>query len=234
MRHYRCTRLTSLIAVLFAAPMLSLCAAIQVTNSGISTCEMGNCASPDALDLGGSVAGTFDYIYTVAADGDRYSITGSYSASYPGSASIGFAVVANYIGNASNSTSSADTIAVDLLQNYNFVGNPNGLWSAMATLTQTGDAPGSFTEAQLSFNGVGLGLMGPYYGPGSQVFTSSANVSGLTSPLAGDFNYTFQFAAGTPAAPEPAGAGLLALGLLAFLVPAYRRRRRVMNLSSSN
>lgn len=215
-------RIGFLTGCLLLAATVAQPAAISVNG----TCEMGNCSTPDALDLGGSTNGTFSYIYTFG-NTDRYSITGNYSASYAGATSIGFNVIANYIGNSSNSASSADTLSVDLLQDYNYQGDPNGTYSVTTTLTQDGNAPGSYTEAQLSYNGQGLGLMGPYFGPGSQSFSASKALSGLTAPLAADFNYTFFFAAGSPAVPEPAEVGLLMCGFIAVLLPALRRRKQM-------
>ncbi len=204
------------------APVIAQSAAISVNGS----CELGNCTMPDALNAGDSTSGTFSYLYTFA-DTDKYTITGSYSASYlSGSTGISFTAVANYVGNSTNTASSADLLPVDLLQNYHFVGSADGTYSASATLTQIGDAPGSYTSSQLSYDGNGLGLMGPYFGPGSKLFTSSATLSGLTDPLAADFNYTFFFAAGTPSVPEPAEAGLVVAGLFAFVVVFLRRQKR--------
>lgn len=209
------------------APAIARADAISVNG----TCELGDCATPDALNPGGSNSGTFSYIYTFG-NGDKYGITGSYGSSYlSGSTSISFKALANYIG--PGPSAGADLLPVDLLQDYNFSGDADGTYSVSATLTQVGDAPGSYTSSQLFYDGQGLGLMGPYFGPGSAPFSSSQSLSGLTEPLAADFNYTFYFAQGTSPVPEPARGGLVAAGLLAFVVVMLRRKQAHSPLRSS-
>jgi hypothetical protein len=201
------------------APTIARADAISV--NGI--CELGDCVSPDALNPGGSTSGNFSYVYTFG-DGDKYSIAGSYASSYlSGSTSISFSANANYIG--TGPSVGPDTLSVDLLQDYNVTGNPDGTYSASATLTQVGDAPGSSTSAQLFYEGQGLGLMGPYFGPGSAPFSTSQSLVGLNAPLAADFNYTFFFEPGTSSVPEPASGGFAVAGLLAVVVFVLRRKQ---------
>jgi len=218
-------RLSNLTAILVAAPLLCLPAAVQVNG----TCEVGTCATPGTLNSGDSVPSTpFSFVFTFA-DTDKYFVNGDYSASYTGGAThIAFTANANYIGNSTNTTSGHDTLTIDLLQDYNFTtGSPDGTYHSHAKLNVPGSAAaGSFAEAQVFYDGQSTGLMGPYSGPGTKDFFTSKTLSGLTNPIDVDFQYVFNFAAGTTAIPEPTEAGLFALGLIGLAIPAVLRRRR--------
>ena len=207
----RSRRVLSFSALLCMASWPCLPAAIQATGSSTS-CEVGNCASPGTLSPGDSVGTTaYSFIYTFA-NTDKYFVAGSYSAS--GAApSISFSATATYLGNSTSTASASDTLSVDLLQFFSYNDNPDGTYDESATLSQANVAPGSYVTSELSFGGQGIGLMGPLTTLGSQSFSMSAVLTGLANPNEADFNYTFHIAAGSPAVPEPAEAGFLALGI---------------------
>ncbi len=222
-------RLSNLTAIMLAAPMLCLPGAVNIT--GITpptptTCEVGTCATPGTLNAGGSTSGSFDFFYTLA-NTDKYEVFGSYSAAYlGGTTSLFFNTNPIYIGNSTHTASAADTISIDLLQDFNFTtGSPDGTYHFGTTLTPVG-GPGSCTSAFQSIDGQMIPEAGPYCGPGSKHYSESAMLAGLTEPLTDILNHTYNFAAGTSAIPEPADMGLLAIGLLGFAIPAFLRRKR--------
>jgi hypothetical protein len=171
-----------------------------------------------------SIASTpFSFIYTFA-DTDQYSVMGTYSAS--GTApSISFSAVATYLGNSTHTASSADVLSVDLLEDFSYTGSTSGTYTETATLSQTNVGGGSSVTAQLFFGGTGIGLLGPFTGMGSQVYTKSATLT-PPNPALADFNYTFTLAAGSPAAtPEPGSLTFLGIGVSIF---AFTRGRRAI------
>lgn len=212
------------IIILLAAPVLCLPAAISING----TCELGSCSSPDLLASGASIPST-PFSYDAVVNGDTFKVSGTYSAAYNanGSTSINFSPVVSLISTG-GATSNNDLITVDLFQDYNLT-PISGSYSASASITLSNDfGPGSYGEAELFYNGQSTGLIGPYTGVGTFNGSSSANLSGLSAPLAADFRFTFDFAAGsavTPSVPEPSAAALLLLGGIAVVVPGFRRRK---------
>lgn len=203
----------ALTITLFILSVPALCLPAAITANG--TYEVGT--TPGTLSSGQSTSGTYSFLYTFT-DGDIYSVTGSYSAS--DTPTFDFSSTANYIGNTTNPAGASvgsDTLNVDLLQDFAYTGSSTTTGSASATLTQFDDAPGSYAEAEVFYDNQGLGMMGPYYGPGSEMVSSGpTTLNNLGDPVSGDFRYTFYFAAGTAAVPEPAEAGLLLLSLVAL------------------
>lgn len=220
------SRLKSITVLPVALLALSqFCAAAEVTANAAA--EVGT--SPGTLNGGDSTSGTFSFIYTFA-DTDMYSVSGSYSTSYiGGTTKIAFTTDVGYIGNSTHTvTSSTDVLTLDLLQDYNFTGNPNGLYSSHSILflpPVTG--AGSFTEAQVFYDSQSTGLMGPYSGTTPQSFSTSATLNGLTTPLDANFQFVYSFAPGTAPIPEPTEAGLWGLGLVALGLFAEHRRKRI-------
>jgi hypothetical protein len=228
------------------APGLGLASSI-VLNNGTpgAVCEAGSCPV-DTLSAGGSASGIFSFTYK-ASDGDWYAITGNYSAANPasGDTSIVFNADAAYEGyEGINSTVSqgADTFTIDDLQNYDLssstyyttYGTLNGYYTEDTSSGVIGGPTGSSWQAELFYNGQALGVLGPFTGPGYASNGSGTALTGFGSAttLDADFQFTYDFAAGTPAGsgftstPEPGGlipvAAILALCLG---VPAIRRYR---------
>ena len=203
----------------------ALCMPAAITANGAN--ELGNGASPGTLAVGGSVSGNYNFVYTFG-DGDQYSVDTSYSAH--NGPNMSFTVNGLYIGNVSKSAPTSvanDTLNVDFLQNFAYTGSATANGSASATLIESGNAPGSYSEAQLYFDGQGIGLMGPYFGPGSEnVSSGPTTINSLGNPVDGDFRFTLFFAAGSAAVPEPGTASLLGFALLACAAPLIRRRFR--------
>lgn len=226
-------RLVWLSAIILAAPLLCLPASVIIYPNGnfsMTVCEVNApCSTPGTLSAGASIPlMSYSFTYTFA-NTDMYQVTGTYSASYPvgGGPELNFSAVDTFIGNSTNTASSADSLSVDLLEN--FASPPDGTYGANATLTQSGVVPGSQVTSQLYVDGVTTGVMGPYTGTGSMSYTSAgASFTNLPATTLFDFDYTFYTAAGTPAAvPEPANAGLLMAGIGIIGVVMFRRRSRL-------
>ena len=215
MRFYSLKRIFSVAALLMAAPLLCLPAAIQANGMN----ELGTGANPGTLTAGQSASGTFSFFYTFTGDGDQYYVTTSYSATDTPLALNG-SVGAVYVGNTANPAEASvgdDTLNVDILQNFAYTGSSSAPGNESFTLTQAGNAPGSYTEAQLIFDNQSIGVLGPYYGPGSKTYSAGpTTLTNLGNPVNGDLRYTFFFAAGT-AVPEPSASGSVALALLLLI-----------------
>jgi hypothetical protein len=219
----------TLLACLLAAPVLGLASSIAVNGT----------QPTDTLTYGTSTNGTFNFDY-VFGDSDKYDIFGDYSATNPilGPTTIQFNVTAVYEGNKTNTNSKNDVLTIDDLQDYIVPYSLDGMYFEDTAADIGGPiASKSSFSAELFFNGHGLGMLGPFVGPGSSFASSSSDLTGLKSPLDAEFQFTFDFAKGSEvgsfistvpksAVPEPGGvistAIILALGL-GF--PAFRRSR---------
>lgn len=203
-----------------------------------STCYVGDCTAVDSLDNNQSTDGGFNIDYTFL-DGDTYNISGTFSASYStiGGSTISIDPVINYLGVAP--TVGTDTLNLSFLQNYF---DPTcctwaGTYTESVPLVANGNfGPGSQMSAELFYDGVGVGPVGPLAAPGSYFVSQSSNLdfgAGDTADtLSADYEFHFIFGAGTmPGAsqtgvtPEPAPMMLCGLGLL-LLGSAMRRRSR--------
>lgn len=223
----------TLLAGFLIAPALGLASTITV--NGI--CEAGTCPTVDTLAFGSSTNGNFNVNYFFG-NTDEYNITGQFAATNPttGGTTIQFNATAVFVGNSTSTTSQHDLLTIDDLQNYtvpysldgnyfedtaSFIGGPIG---AASSLT-----------AQLSYNGNGVGVMGPF-GPGAHSGSANKNLLGMVSPLDADFQFKFDFAAGSgvgsfiSTVPEPGGVApialILAIGLGYQAVRRYRFGRR--------
>ena len=224
------------LSLLFAAPLLAFPAAVQVNG----TCAYGSCSNVDVLNEGQSVNGSFSYLYTFG-NGDQYQISSPFSASNSSTdgTNISFNPAVTYLGNSSqaNAPSQADVLVIDLLQKYNWAGSTTGYYDEDTTASMSGPVgPGSTYEAQLFFNGNGLGLMGPY-GPGTHTGTGEVYLSNLSNPLSADFQFTYRFGAGsapgagiatvpsTAAVPEPSSWACVLGGFVSLAWMGLRGKR---------
>jgi len=222
-------------ALTIVAPIAMRAEAVSVN----STCEVGDCVSPDSLGNGQSTSGTFNVNFNFA-DGDTYNISGNYAASYStiNGSTISINPIVTYTGAAPSL--GTDTIELNALQNYF---DPScctwaGTYTESVPLVATGGfGAGSQMSGQLFYDLVGVGEVGPFVAPGSYMQTVSANLDfGAldTDPtLKADFVLDFTFGQGTsPGAtegasstPEPASFALCGLGLLVLAGGVYRRSR---------
>lgn len=201
-------------------------AAIQAN----TTCELGNCAVPGTLSSGGTTSGTENFNFTFG-NGDQYHVTTGYSATDT-PITFNFSANAVYTGNNGNTKAPSvggDTLTVDFLEDFAYTGTSASMGASSAVLTEEGNAPGSYSEANVYYDNMGIGVMGPYYGPGMALFTAGPTVvNGLGNPIDGDFRYILYFAPGTSPVPEPATASMFLLATLAlvFVFARYRTKRK--------
>lgn len=226
-----------LLVCFLAAPAIGLPAALLVN----TTCELGTCASPDTLAADTSTSATFDFIYTFA-NTDMYRVYGDLGASNSTTDGTGIRIdlTAVYLGNAAGGLSANDVLTTDMLQNYTVSGSLDGNYFERSDANISGPIAGdSSFEAQLYYNGNGLGAIGPFVGPGFYSGASDADLSGLTNPLSADFRFIFTFGEGSaPGAmistvvPEPGEALPLGIAIVAgLLLPAIRRSGRFSGLA---
>jgi hypothetical protein len=185
----------------------------------------------DSLNLGDSVGPTaFNLNQTV--NGDNYNLTGTYSTSYTatGGTFIGLSVNAAYLG--SSPTASADTLTVDVFQNFfnSSPGNWDGTYPESSGDIDAG--PGRSVSVQAFWGGQALPLLGPYSSPTPNKLASGDLIGLNGDTLTGELQVTFDFAAGTnpgasasslsvsSAVPEPGfmPVGFALLGAGAFFV----------------
>lgn len=219
------------------APLVMKAGAISVN----SNCYVGICSSVDSLSNGQSSSGSFDVPITFV-NGDAYDISGTYAASYStmGGSTINIDPVVSYLGLVP--TIGTDTIDLVYLQDYF---DPScctwaGTYTESVPLNAHGTfGPGSQMSAQLFYDGVGVGLVGPFTAPGSYFVSKSSNLDfgsrNTESTLEAEYDFHFVFAPGTApgsgqsATPEPAPLVLCGLGLLLLLLGVARRNR--LNIS---
>jgi hypothetical protein len=225
----RVTRTLMLTATMLAIPATCLPAALSINGS----CEMGSCSSPTLLSVGGDESGTFSFVYTLL-DTDKYLVTGTYAASFPGTTNISFHTDVAFLGNSTDTTSHADNLTIDYLSGYDFTGDGSGTYFANSTLwLPPGANAGSFTTGELFYNDMSTGLMGPYFGETHMNFSTSRDLT-LSGPLEADYRFAYSLTGGATPVPEPAEFGSLVLGFCIIGIPAVYRIRRVRAVLNLN
>jgi hypothetical protein len=247
-----CCSIFATAAVLtLAFPVGSFATAIQASSgTGPTVCEIGG-TCPNAASVGIppsplNTSGTMDFTYEFT-NHDQYLITGTYSASYATGPYIQITPIVTYTGNNGNtgaSAAGADTLTLDMFQNY--FDNTPGNWSGppdacehFGVTVPTGDG----ATADLSFGGQPIGLLTAAAGASSyQSLCTLLTIpppAGTADVLQADYTLTFSFGANTAPntsivsfVPEPTSLslylfGCLGGGLLLFL--NQRRLRRVEN-----
>jgi hypothetical protein len=232
----KCSQALKIAALALAVPILALPASISI--GGICEVNCTAAANPSLTD-GQSVSGSVDVAFSIG--GDNYLLTGGYGASYSSAngSTILFTPTLAYTGSAPSKT--ADSIVVDLFQNYydSSPGNYDGTYTETIPLTVGANATASaelfYGSGSPTTNRQGLGLVGPY-GPGSYSVVKTAVLTGLDDPtLSADYQFTFDFAAGTPpgsgstspsTVPEPSQTVPAAIGLGGLALLATRRRTK--------
>lgn len=244
-------KLLRVASLALALPILGTCAAVQVN----AVCYVGNCDSPDSIGVGQTSAGSFNFNYSFA-DGDLYSVTGTYSNSYPG-IHTSFQPTVTYLSNDGNIfTPSVQTDVLSLVMSQNFYDPTGSSWAG----TYCQDIPLAVTSLARAngntyFDGNGIGFI-TQEGPGSSnqshcayfPFTASQNASPtmVTQTL---LDFTFlggniapaSISSVTPPPPSaapltllatsdiasvPEPAQLLPVGLLLIALSAFRFRTR--------
>lgn len=212
-------------AIGLLVPASAFCTAVTV-NGG---CQVGNCSSVDTLAADAYQDGSFSTLYTFP-NGDKFDVAGHFGAT--NSSTTGFDLNANvtaiYMGNTLPTTlSQADVLSISFLQNFAAIGplsNYDGYYDEDTDSTVLGGAgSGTTFQAQLSINGNGLGVMGPF-GDGVNHGTGEVFLSGLTDPITTDYQFIYTFGAGSDAGstvsslvlPEPSYGIVTGLGLALF------------------
>jgi hypothetical protein len=102
------------LAVLIFAPAV-FAASISVNGN----CQVGNCGSPDTVQVGTALSTAFNFTITLP-NSDQYAIVGAVNASVAGTAiSIVSPFTVTYIGNQSGTSSAGDVITVTVAQGFN-------------------------------------------------------------------------------------------------------------------
>jgi hypothetical protein len=210
-------------ALALALPAVGFSAAIEANGA----CETPPSASPCAA---ASVSGA-----AITPGGtDIYKVTGTYfdTLSPTDRVFIGFFPLVTVV---SATTTSADTVTLDLLQDFS---DPNlTKWGGTYSETIPLDLPsvGETGAGQVKYDGQTVGLLGPVSGSGDYtlgpVSTPLAPLNG--SLLSADYTLTFTFAKGSvagefassPAVPEPAEAYSMAIGLGLLGLASFRNAR---------
>lgn len=223
-------------ALALALPAVGFSAAIEANGA----CETPPSASPcaaasvsgAAITPGGSSVGSYNFDVTVGTD--IYKVTGTYfdTLSPTDRVFIGFFPLVTVV---SATTTSADTVTLDLLQDFS---DPNlTKWGGTYSETIPLDLPsvGETGAGQVKYDGQTVGLLGPVSGSGDYtlgpVSTPLAPLNG--SLLSADYTLTFTFAKGSvagefassPAVPEPAEAYSMAIGLGLLGLASFRNAR---------
>jgi len=187
-----------------AATLASACFGGAISVNG--TCGLGDCATPDTLNIGSSTAINASFVYTLP-NGDMYQISTFFPISNPlsvGLPSLSQSTIidATYLGNGSAGASSHDILSINLLQNLQ--ANP-GFLSIVAGgypvfgILGGGIAAGSSFTTQSSSGIFVSPILGPFIGPGnvSGVQPSFDNSGTITNPTLDDSQITETFQAGS-------------------------------------
>lgn len=231
-------------------PVAGFGTSIQVSSlAGATVCETsgGTCPDPNSTltavgisPAGASTSGSFSFAYYVSNQ-DSFKISGTYSASYSTGTLILFNPTVTYIGNNGNTLANAvgaDSISLDLYQN--FYDTTGTSWNGtVCEYFPAAVATGGTESANLSFDGQSVGTLTAGAGSSAQSKCSALSYSAAQNASAylnGDYNITFNFAAGTTpgtssssvspsSVPEPSTAALGLLGSFSLLYFARRSRR---------
>ena len=237
--HPRC--LTAILAL--ALPALGLSSTvdtgIQASGSVPTTCGSGNCTagalSTGALTQGTTTNGGYNFNVT-AADGDLYNVSGTFNNTFLSGTFLGFFPTVTFQG---TSTVAADTITLDMLQDFTFGTNSTSWAGTYNEQIPFALSAGTTAEGQALYSTnldatlQSIGLLGPVSGPGNFSLSASKSLSPLDGNLLiGDFQYTFTFAQGAPngtsgssPVPEPSQTIPMAIGLVGLLFFNFRRLR---------
>jgi len=221
----------TLAALVLVTPALTFASSITVNGA----CEVGTCPPTDTLAPGSSIPVT-PFSFGVTVNGDKYQVSGDYSAANTTNTPSGFTsfngdFTVKYIGG--TPTAQTDVLTVEDLQDYTVPGGFDlaGTYDESAYLGLSGGAPGSTASFQIIYNGQSVGLLGPFTTSGQHSASKFLNLSGTSLDAISQFNFTF--AAGTTfgsvmttAVPEPGSLILFgATFALGLGIVAFRQRR---------
>jgi hypothetical protein len=193
------------------------------------TLPSGPTVSPDGSTSGGV------FTLPVTVNGDSYVVSWDFSASFPTSGpnagtNTAFNPTVTYTGGAATAQADVIEIKFDQLFTDPLATNWDGTYSEHIPLKFEGAGAGSTATGELSYDGMGIGLL-TFGGPD----TLSKALTGLNgTTLTASYDVTYDFAAGTtPGAsatssttPEPAEALPVGLGLAGIGFALTRRNRK--------
>jgi hypothetical protein len=226
--------------LLMLVPAGAIAGSIQINGN----CVLGTCppvtGPTDALQSGQSIGPTTGSYDLSFLNGDTYTISWTFSASYSDAGTqLSVDPVATYTG-ASPSVGN-DVIDFSFYQNFYDAtpGTWDGDYSESVALSMQGNVgAGSTAEGELFWDGQGLGLVGPS-GPGYFVGKNTVSLTGLNdSTLSAEYDFTYDFQAGTQQgagvsspAPEPSEAVAVMVAVAAAML--WRRRSSRCKLGHS-
>ena len=188
-----------LVATLAIVAFSSVASAAAVTVNG--TCQVGTCGSPDTVASGSALSTAFNFVVTLP-NSDQYRIMGDVNASAGTATDPSVSVVSpftvTYMGNAAGTSSAADVLTLDALQNFklaftlrsSFENAQGGFSGALSA--------GSSAQLQLVINGQALPVLGPFPSPASfSVKSQSFSLSAPSNAVQFDVRHVFTFAAGS-------------------------------------
>jgi hypothetical protein len=220
-----------LAVLVLLVPFGAMAADVQING----TCVVGTCPPPnpgptDAIQFNGSVGPTPGSYNLLFGDGDAYTISWIFSASYGNNGTeVSITPTATYTG--SSPSAGNDVINFDFFQNFydNSPGSWDGSYTETVPLQLFGNVgAGSVVQAELFIDGQGLGLVGPY-GVGDHFGSNTENLTGLdAATLSYEYEFNYDFQAGTQrgstasSVPEPYET-LPLLGVVLLVLAAKRR-----------
>jgi hypothetical protein len=212
------------LAALLAAPMIASPAAITLTVGATTTCEYGNCTNVDTHFPGGGATASPTVTFTV--NGDTYQLLAPFTGMNNSPNGVTFVATPTITYTGATPTAQADNFTIDFLENFTYPGSTTGTYHEASGAVIEGGAVGSSFTAQAFYDGTGLGVLGPFTTTGS-FMTAEKSLSGLSgSPLAVDYQFVYDFAAGTTtggsisapsSVPEPATYAFALFGGLVLL-----------------
>ncbi len=208
-------RRLALLACSLVAPVLATATTIDVNGSTIGS--------------NGSTSGSVSF----SVDGGLFAVTGQYSSSETGggpATTLQFNATATYVG--STPLASSYSFTVDDIQFYDLSTLPTGTSYDSSAGFGGALGAGSSLVADVIYGSDVLPSLTFIPGGADYQATPTEVLSGLSNPLEGQFEYTFNFAAGTAegayitSTPEPGGVSpILAVLVICLGIPAIRRAR---------
>lgn len=160
-------------------------------------CKVGNCVKPALVPVGGLIVNTFDFVFTLA-NSDRYRIQGRFHSRNTKGMATQAPYAVTYVGNASGTTSGADVLTVDLLQNFENLATGGTLLENLHGSFGGPISQASSIRGTMILNDRSLPVQGPFSPPAKfNVTLSGLTLPNLGHPVLKILRRTFTFGAGS-------------------------------------